>query len=267
MGRQTHGGTLAAGASYTGTVTETLPDGLSGTYYLFVLTDSSGEVHRATQRYAEQAQCPGGHPSLVAPGRPGRLRGQRPATGSAGGSVTVNWTVTNQGTGDTVVTSWSDAVYLNSGETLAGDPVFLGVFPHSGLLDAGHSYSQSQPVTLPQGLAGSYNLFVVTNVNGAVYEGTNTGNDTSAPVPISIELPDLIVSAASAPATATSGSALLVSWTVTNQGIGGTEAASWQDNVYADVRHVGRCQCRAAGQLHAQRGPGRRPARTRRANW
>ena len=114
--------------------------------------------------------------------------------------------------------------------------MLLGSFTHTGLLNAGSSYSQSQAVALPQYLVGSYNLFVKTDADQTVYE-TTYSNDTSAAMPISIvlQLPDLVVSAASAPATATSGSAVLVKWTVSNQGSGGTGTTSWQDNVYADT--------------------------------
>ena len=46
---------------------------------------------------------------------------------------------------------------------------------------------------------------------------------------------DLVVSAASAPASALPGSAILVNWTVTNQSSGNTPGSAWQDNVYVDT--------------------------------
>ena len=44
LGQQTHAGSLDAGAGYASTVTETLPNGLSGTYFLVVDTDSGNAV-------------------------------------------------------------------------------------------------------------------------------------------------------------------------------------------------------------------------------
>ena len=237
LGQQTHFGSLGPGVSYDKAATETLPNGLSGTYYLFVQADSAGAV----------IELPGDVQNKLSPSAAVEVSSQpadlivsaasAPPTGVAGTSVTVHWTVTNQGSGDTVVTSWTDAVYANTGDTLDASAVLLDSFTHTGLLNAGGSYSQSRAVPLPQDLLGSYNLFVVTNADGAVYEGSNSGNNASAPMPISIvqELPDLVVSAASAPAAALSGSAVLVNWTVTNQGTGGTGTTSWLDNVYADT--------------------------------
>ncbi len=104
-----------------------------------------------------------------------------------GSAILVNWTVVNQGEGDTAVSTWQDEVFIDTGSTLDSNAVLVGSFTHNGLIDAGGSYSQSQLVTLPINLLGTYNLFVVTNTSNSVYE-SDTSNDTSAPVPITIAL-------------------------------------------------------------------------------
>jgi RHS repeat-associated protein len=235
LGQQVHGGSLAPGASYASTVTETLPNGLSGTFFLFVQADSGGAVFELPSYTPNKLSAPAAIQIASQPADLVVSAASAPPTAASGTDVTVNWTATNQGTGDTAVASWTDSVYVDAGATLDASAVLLGSFTHSGLLTVGGSYSQSQAVLLPQGLAGNYNLFVVTNANHAVFEGANSGNDTSAPLPIAIELPDLVVSAASAPPSALSGSAVRVNWTVTNQGTARTAATSWQDYVYADT--------------------------------
>ena len=87
-----------------------------------------------------------------------------------GSAILVNWTVANQGGSDTAVSTWQDDVYIDTGSTLDSNAVLLGSFTHNGLLNAGGSYSQSQLVTLPINLLGTYNLFVVTNASNSVYE-------------------------------------------------------------------------------------------------
>ncbi len=100
-------------------------------------------------------------------------------------AILVTWTVTNQGSGDTAVSSWQDSVSADTGATLDQNAISLGSFTHNGLLEPGATYSQSQLVTIPISLSGAYNLFVETDSNGQVYE-TNTSNNDSAPLPITI---------------------------------------------------------------------------------
>src|SRR5262249_44819445 len=104
-----------------------------------------------------------------------------------GSAILVHWTVANNSTGDTAVTSWLDSVYVDTGSTLSGNAVLLGSFAHFGLLSGGGSYSQSQMLRLPINLLGNYNLFVVANAFGAAYE-SNANNNTSAPVPVAVSL-------------------------------------------------------------------------------
>src|SRR5581483_3477996 len=69
-------------------------------------------------------------PSVVAP--PAPLSGQ---------AMTLSWTVTNQGTGPTQATAWTDAVYVSTKSTLDATATPLGQFPHTGALAAGASYT------------------------------------------------------------------------------------------------------------------------------
>src|SRR5262249_10827984 len=138
-----------------------------------------------------------------------------PPTGLAGSTVTLNWTVTNLGTGDTVASTWLDNVYADTSTTLTSSGILLGSFTHNGLLNPNDTYSQSQQVTLPITLNGAYNLFVVTDSGAGgqhpVYEGpTQPTNGTSAKVPITIsqKLADLQVTGVTAPPSIASGGTL-----------------------------------------------------------
>ncbi len=81
------------------------------------------------------------------------------STAEAGKSLTVNWTVTNQGTGDTAVSSWNDLILLSADNIIGNsDDIFLGNFTRNGLLNIGESYSRSGVFNLPFTLIGNYNL-------------------------------------------------------------------------------------------------------------
>src|SRR5262249_35762824 len=88
---------------------------------------------------------------------------------------------------------------------------------------------------LPAGASGQYHVFVVTDAAGQVFEYNSEGNNVTeaghllavAPAPFA----DLVVADVTVPATGASGKPLNVSWTVRNQGTGGTNTSSWQDRV------------------------------------
>ncbi len=238
LGTQTTSLALQPGGSYQNTITETVPDGLSGSFYLIVDADSGDAVFEldqtskfgATATPIQVASMPA---DLVVTAASG------PATGQAGGAVLLDWTVANQGSGDSAVTSWQDNVYADTGSSLSSNAILLGSYTHNGLLAAGDSYNQSQLVTLPINLSGPYNLFVVTNEPAdpkdpsPVYE-LDTVNDTSAAVPVTVvqQLADLEATSVTAPTLAEAGSSATIQWTVQNIGAGATNTDYWFDNVW-----------------------------------
>src|SRR5262249_25138700 len=151
---RTHQRTLAAGTAEDDSATFTLPDGLSGTFYAFVIADAPKAVFEL-----DRTNNVGGDSATTAiDTRPPDLVAtldSAPTTAAAGSAVRVAWTVTNQGTGDTVATTWTDTLYLAS-DPLLSDAVPLAAFPHNGLLGPSGTYSQSQLVTLPLSLDGTW---------------------------------------------------------------------------------------------------------------
>ncbi len=239
LGHATHNGSLAAGAGYANSVVETVPNGVNGNFYLVVVADSDNLIFEI-----DPAGKTGVSTGLIqVSSKPADLAvtANGPASGSAGGSVLLSWKVTNQGTGDTVATTWYDYVYAESATTLDNHGIFLGAFPHSGLLNAGDSYSQMQPVGLPINSSGTLNLFVVTNqplptlnpLPPPVFE-VNSANDTSSAVSITVtqSLADLKVTSVTAPANGGTGGSVTVSWTVANSGTGATNSNFWYDDLW-----------------------------------
>ena len=96
-------------------------------------------------------------------------------------------------------------------------------------LAAGASYTATQNVTLPNTTIGNRYLLFVADGNNNQGE-TNETNNVQA-VAINLTAPDLVVSAATAPTSATLGETVALSWTVTNQG-SVTASADWYDYVY-----------------------------------
>ncbi|HVX86712.1 MAG TPA: CARDB domain-containing protein [Phycisphaerae bacterium] len=245
-----HVGALGTGASYTVNTALTIPDGVSGSYYVIVVSDNTDLVFELDNaNNAAAAPTPTNVVSLPADLV---VSASAPPTVQTNHPLPVTWTVTNQGTGDTAVSDWIDKVYLTTDGTLNPDTaMLLGAVAHHGLLNAGDSYTVSQNFVFPANLSGPYNLFVVTDAaqpapdifspplpNGTVYEGANENNNTSAAVAVNIvqQLADLQVSTVSVAAanggSIATGQNLTVSWTVQNNGADATNSAVWNDDVY-----------------------------------
>ena len=83
-----------------------------------------------------------------------------------GQTVTVSWTVQNDGLLATPTgTTWYDRVYLSIDNEIErwGALTLLGEFENLAALEPGEYYTQTQSLTIPLRMSGSYYLFVITD--------------------------------------------------------------------------------------------------------
>jgi uncharacterized membrane protein len=155
----------------------------------------------------------------------------------SGGTVTLDWNDTNNGTG-TANGAWSDDISVvnsTTGQTLVNSTANY----NATNIAAGDSTSRTFAFTLPNGLPGVGQLQVtVTADSGSsllefnpdgtprtVVPATLSGSSTLAPYPI------LVVGTVSAPSTTVLGQPVMVSWTDVNQGTADA-TGSWVDRIY-----------------------------------
>jgi subtilase family serine protease len=151
--------------------------------------------------------------------------------------VDIAWTVTNQGTGAGLTSSWMDRIVLSSDDTLGNrDDIVVGEFLHEGALASGESYSRAEHILLAARTAGRYKLFVVSDARGQVFENfsesNNVGQATQNVDVMPIPYADLQVLSVTTQGSAASGKPLSVSWEVVNNGIGITNVESWGDRIW-----------------------------------
>jgi subtilase family serine protease len=214
---------LAAGGSYTQPTTVTVPNLAAGSYYLIVWTDANntqGETNEGNNQRATPITI--STPDLL----PTALSG--PGSANAQQSISVSWTVQNQGTGATAA-SWQDNLYISPSSTCCTGATLLQTVTGLNGLSGSGTYTQAPTVTLPNLAPGSYYLIVSTDAAGTVYESDETNNQRSTA--ITINGPDLSPTALSGPASASTQQSISVSWTVKNQGTQPT-AGTWNDTVY-----------------------------------
>ena len=207
---------LAAGVSSTGTTQITLPDGLApGSYSMFALADGPGTVTEFREFNNSRVGFIQIGPDLTI------TAFSAPSTAGAGSTILVTDTTANSGLG--TAAGSITRFYLSADFNLdAGDTLLQGRTVPS--LDGGAASTGSTSLTIPASTAdGVYYLIVKADGADAVPECNETNNTRSAVLRIG---PDLVVSAATAPARAAGGSSIDVTETTQNSGTGNAGASA-----------------------------------------
>ncbi|WP_342364198.1 CARDB domain-containing protein [Terrarubrum flagellatum] len=239
--------TLAAGASYTRTVTVQLPlshDYNPGQWYFRVETD----IWNGVFEYQAEDNNGGPHAPVAISDPPlPDLRVENlnvPANGVAGSTIHVSYDTVNRGTG-AANGDWLERVYLSYGDSVIDyTDRILTQFSNGGAISlaAGASLHREFDLTLPlepSFLAGGYSVIVAADLPAfinfgasSIYEpnGHETDNTASAPMSVTIPpLPDLTVTALSELPEAISGQRIPITWTITNNGA--APVTGWRDTI------------------------------------
>jgi hypothetical protein len=227
---------LNPGETYSNSATFILPQGITGDYYVFVVTDKNNTVYEINETNNRRRNTVAMHVLLTPPPDLQIISLITPDHTFSGQPINVSWEVKNLGTGQTVSSSWSDGVYLSQ-DTILNIPssTQLGIFPHSGALAPNGSYTKAVSVNIPQAIYGKYYIHVYTDVSNQVYEYVYELNNTRRNDSLTVTLsppPDLVVTNIVSPPTGSSGQAITISWTVENQGAGQPFESGWNDRVY-----------------------------------
>jgi hypothetical protein len=188
--------TVPVGGSYWQTNNVTLPMSANGNYTLFVQVDAGNSIYEAN--LGDKISVPVSGTFTLTPPDLMPVSVVAPATVTAtspNSVVQVVWGVTNQGSGS-ALGYWYDRVWFSTNGVLDANSVDLGDFYFDQGAPAGGSYWQTNSVTLPISLGGTYNytLFVQVDIYNWIYE-SNKSNNISAPVPetLTLDLPPQIV--------------------------------------------------------------------------
>jgi hypothetical protein len=182
---------------------------------------------------------------------------QAPATAFSGQTISINWTVKNNGPGRTTTNqNWTDAVFLSfdsvpnfnippqtnppawSALQFPVRPLLVGTKSNLSALDSGMQYSNSINFTLPLNYSQPLYAYVITNYPAGTNapQQVNVANDTAkAPQPVIVTLsptPDLRVDTVFTPTTTFSGSTINLTYKVKNYGVLTPSGAAWTDKVY-----------------------------------
>ena len=112
-----------------------------------------------------------------------------PATFSPGQSATINWQVTNQGTGSASGT-WEDSVYLTTSGTIDSSAILLGRVDQTSPLAAGASYTGTLTASMPAVPVGTYKIVVLVDSRQQVPQTSRAG-DLGVSSPLTSNIPVL----------------------------------------------------------------------------
>ncbi|MBI5020006.1 MAG: T9SS type A sorting domain-containing protein [Ignavibacteriales bacterium] len=224
-------GALDIGESYSRDISVRLPDGVSGNYYILVRNDTGNAVNDSNILNNLRFSSSMISIALSPPPDLHVASFTTPSEGRSGQPITVRWTIQNSGSGQTLVSSWNDAIYLSTDIYLDPVDTRLATKSHNEGLTAGQSYNDSLEVVLPNYASGDLFLLIQTDSKKEVFEQSGESNNIlSRPITVNIAAPsDLIISNIMVPDSAISGDEVTISWTIRNQG--SNPATGWINDV------------------------------------
>jgi len=227
---------LAAGATSAAVTTVTIPlTTAPGSYHVIAVADAAGQQVELDETNNTMVSTGMVAITLYQPDLMLTALGA-PASGAAGRPLAITSTVRNAGPAP--ATAFTVRFYLSSDTTLDGTDVLLGSRAIASLA-SGASSMATTTVTIPANTSvpASYYILAVADALGQQTELNETNNvmATGAAMMITAYLPDLQVTAVSAPAGASAGHTLAIANTVKNTGPAPAGAFTVRFYLSADV--------------------------------
>lgn len=231
LAQKYHTGNLNVDSTYQVTLSITIPNFISGKYFLVVQTDANNHEY---EHASESNNTTGSDtvkviltppPDLIVSSVAG------PDTVSNSESMLIKYNIINEG-GSETFNGFHDKVVLSPTSTYnVSTAIFLDHIYH-GNLGSKDTSKVSKYFTVPKSIKGKYYLFILTDFYNGVNEVSNEGNNSSTAWPIFIKSPDLRVSRVAVSAVDTTGSNTPVNWTVKNAGPGHDYQGNRTDSIY-----------------------------------
>lgn len=226
---------LTPGQAYVQNAGFTLPVGIAGNYYLFVLTNAYGAVTEADNTNNFATHITSVMVTLTPPPDLKISSVNAPLTAFSGQNVNLTYVGINEGTGSTTSGGWGDWIYLSPDPVL--NPVnatLLGKRRFTGTLGVNNTYSKSGDFLLPQGIFGTYYFHVVTDALQEEFEFVFETNNTTASDTCRIFLTpptDLVVNSIGPIPDLDADADFVFRYTLKNIG-GSAPNTTWQDRIY-----------------------------------
>ncbi|MDH4460968.1 MAG: CARDB domain-containing protein [Flectobacillus sp.] len=232
---------LGKGAEYNKQISITLPTGISGTYYLILVSDADNNIYEKLENNNIEVR-----PITISLAPWADLQVSTiaaPSIDTVGTTIKIQYSLKNAGLGNIINKSWTDNVYLsptnNVNET---NLTFIGSVAQNRSIASNQTITQSAAFGIPSLPEGTYYVIVKTDINNTVFE--NTGENNNAKIATSGTQLKVIVVAPPMPidlsvsggrilsSTVTAGQSVNIEWSVRNNSTVATSATVWKDAIY-----------------------------------
>lgn len=157
-------------------------------------------------------------------------------TSDRGNLVYVNYTVRNQGPGNTTGAPWVDRLQVAYSLLSSDRGTTLHTYRQRNDLSAGEKYNQGLSSSVPPNVFGSVYLYLFIDSSNQIVEENNQNNVLQSTSFILFPLfPDLSVQSFTifnSLQVVEGGNEIQITWTITNQGEVVVERQSWYDSIY-----------------------------------
>lgn len=242
-----HTGAVAANSTYTETLTQAIPNTLTGDFFVIVVSDFGDDVFESV---FESNNSLVSHSAVTFQSLPADLvitDVTAPAEAINGEAITIEWTVRNDGIGDTIIDQFVDSIRSTTNDVIGdNDDRQLGQLAHGPKLAPGESVTVSQVVRVPDDAEGQLKLFVLADQGGQPVFESIEANNASELVTINInqQLADLVIdeiNSQTQPSVGDNfveGDLIQLTWTGSNQGNSVTNSNVWRDEVFLSLDSV-----------------------------
>ena len=241
LGRYSYTDGLAINGSYQRTESVTIPIDHYGDFYVIVTTDITNTVYEGLQEFNNKGVSQPLEVTLTWLTDLVVTEVTLPSNVvDAKGRYECSYTVTNDGASPTYTSQWYDAIYIGENPVFDMNNVtLLRTIHHSGVLDAGESYTNNVNIVIPANASGQMYLFVVTDKDNSVFEYNAEDNNTYNYLPaLEVLNPDLQVSSIVVPDMVDPNNLLSIQWSVRNNGPGRVVDGAFKDNIYINGDRV-----------------------------
>lgn len=192
LGYKARSAPLPGGASYTAAANFFVPNGLTGDYNIFVITDRSNKIiesnndNNTSPPFAVDL-------TLTPPADLNVTNVAPPVTVNPGENASFNWTVQNSGP-NAVLGKWRDTVYLSQDTFWDSSDVFVGQRELDSLttpVAPGATYTTGTSLTLPPIEEGTYYVIVRTDAQNRIRESNEANNVSSATAVTTVTITEL----------------------------------------------------------------------------
>ena len=163
---------------------------------------------------------------------------------TAGASFNLQWQIANCGNANMVEFELTDEIYLSQTATFEmAQSVKIGTYQRTIDLAIADVAEAEQHFSIPEGMAGTYYLHIVTNADQRLCEGKNSFDNHLASSPIQVlatSYPDLAVTSCHVADTLTIGLPISISYAVSNssQAQAPISQRNWTDKLYLSTDFV-----------------------------